>query len=83
MNRNNKIDELIKIRKEKLQKLKDLGIDPYPHNFDSNASVESLLKEEKELIESKKIISVAGRIVSMRQMGKAMFLNIQGEYDRL
>ena len=83
MNRNNKIDELIKIRKEKLQKLKDLGIDPYPHNFDSNSSVESLLKEEKELIESKKIISVAGRIVSMRQMGKAMFLNIQGEYDRL
>ena len=65
MTENKKIDELIKIRKEKLQKLKDSGVDPYPHNYNPNSSVEFILKEEKELIESNDLVSVAARIVSI------------------
>lgn len=83
MTENKKIDELIKIRIEKLQKLKDSGVDPYPHNYNPNSSVQFILKEENKLIASNDLVSVAGRIVSIRKMGKALFINIQGEYDRL
>ncbi len=83
MTEKKKIDELIKIRKEKLNKLKDSGINPYPHSYTPSSSVESIIKEEKELISSNNVVSVSGRIVSLRQMGKALFINIQGEYERL
>ena len=49
MTEKKKIDELIKIRKEKLNKLKDSGINPYPHSYTPSSSVESIIKEEKEL----------------------------------
>ena len=58
-------------------------MDPYPHNYNPNSSVEFILKEEKKLIASNDLVSVAARIVSIRKMGKALFINIQGEYDRL
>ena len=80
---NKKLDELVKIRKEKRQTLKDSGVNPYPHYYNPNSSVENILKEEKKLIASNALVSIAGRIVSIRQMGKALFINIQGEYDRL
>ena len=79
----NKIEELINIRIEKLNKLREVGIDPYPHNFNTNTSIDKIIENEDKLIESKEIISIAGRIVSLRQMGKALFINIQGDIDRL
>ena len=83
MTEKNKIEELINIRIEKLNKLREAGIDPYPHNFHTNASIDKIIEKEDKLIESKEIISIAGRIVSLRQMGKALFINIQGDMNRL
>ena len=78
-----KIQKLINIRIEKLKKLREAGINPFPHNFKYDNTIESVIQEEKKLIKSGRIISIAGRIVSLRKMGKAMFINIQGEYERL
>ena len=83
MTEKNKIEELIDIRVDKLNILRDSGIDPYPHNFEINSSVDTILKNEDKLIKSSEVISIAGRIVSLRQMGKALFINIQGDVDRL
>ena len=79
----NKIEKLINIRIEKLKKLREHGIDPYPHNYKTSTSIDKIIKSEHKLIESREIVSIAGRIVSLRQMGKAMFINIQGNVDRL
>ena len=65
MTENKKIDELIKIRIKKLQKLKDSGVDPYPHNYNPNSSVRFILKEENKLIEIKNTIICLGRLIGM------------------
>ena len=83
MTEKNKIEELINIRIEKLKKLRESGIDPYPHNFNTTISIDEIIKNEDKLIESKEVVSIAGRIVSLRQMGKALFVNIQGDLNRL
>ncbi len=66
----------------KLGKLKELGIDPYPHNFDKQDSlidqpprIESIEPGEKTEIS----VKVAGRLMTKRLMGKAAFFNIQDE----
>ena len=78
-----KIQELINIRIKKLVKLREAGLDPYPHNYSFDNSIEELIENEKNLIDSNKIISIVGRIVSLRQMGKALFIHIQGKKNRL
>ena len=78
-----KIQELVNIRIEKLEKLREAGLDPYPHNYSFDNTIEKLIADEKNLIDSEEIVSIVGRIVSLRQMGKALFIHIQGKEDRL
>ena len=62
-------------RLEKLEKLRDLGVNPYPYNF-------YVSHHSKEIVDgfdnmADKPVSVAGRIVSLRKMGKASFFHVQ------
>jgi lysyl-tRNA synthetase class 2 len=76
-------DELIRSRREKLEHLRQQGIDPFPprYNRTLTASDASSLFEEEEgrLGEGARTtpVSVAGRIMSMRVMGRAAFLDIR------
>ena len=79
-----KIEDLIDIRIEKLNNFINQGIDPFPHNFDLKDSVSSIVENEKTInINDNNLYSTAGRIVSIRNMGKAAFINIQSDDDRL
>jgi len=78
-----KIDELIEIRTEKINEFRDNGIDPYPHNFKITTTIDEINQNESKLIDSQDKVSTAGRIVSIRNMGKILFLNIQGEFSKL
>ena len=65
-------------RRESLQKIKDLGIDPYPAqgyeiNTTSKKIKESFLKKE----ETNQKVSIAGRIMGRRIMGKASFVELK------
>ena len=64
------IDELKKIRLEKLARLKSLGIDPYPADVHRK---ESIIKARRMV---GKEVAVAGRIMGMRGHGKILFLDI-------
>ena len=72
------------IRRESLNKLRDLGINPYPASEYkiSNSCIE--LKNDFDP-EAKNFqdISVAGRLMSQRIMGKASFAEIQDESGRI
>ena len=69
------LNQIIKIRKEKLEKIISKGINPFPPSFKpSHVSNEILLNFKK--YENKSVI-LAGRIVSIRKMGKASFFHIQ------
>ncbi len=76
------------VRREKLEKLKELGVDPYGSKFERTDTTKScrekvLNKTNEELNENHIYVKVAGRAMSIRRMGKASFLNIQDKYGRI
>ena len=78
-----KIDELINVRIDKLNNLKNAGIEPYPHSYLASNSIQEIKENEDALIKSNDTISICGRIVSIRQLGKVLFVNIQSNFERL
>lgn len=70
------------VRRESLQKLRDLGINPYPaEEFKTTATVKQLL-EKFESFEGKEVI-ISGRMMSKRLMGKASFAEIKDSTARM
>ena len=67
-------------RRESLQKLRDLGIDPYPA---AAYDVTIYTKDCKENYEEGKEVCLAGRLMSRRIMGKASFAELQDAEGRL
>ncbi len=78
---NNSLNQIIKHRLEKLNKIKDAGINPFPYNYTSTHKVVEILNNQENLLDSH--VSISGRIVSFRKMGKASFIHIQDESSKL
>ena len=70
------LNQLLKVRREKLQDLQANGKDPFViTKFDvTNHSVE--IKEQYDELEGKEV-TIAGRMMFKRVMGKASFCNLQ------
>jgi lysyl-tRNA synthetase class 2 len=68
------------IRREKLQSLRNLGINPYPANL---FPVTHTSKQVKETFEDGKTVTVAGRLMSVRDQGKACFAELQDSEGRI
>ena len=68
------------IRREKLSKLRALGINPYPANL---FPVDHTTKQIKETFEESKKVVTAGRLMSVRDQGKASFAEIQDQEGRI
>ncbi|WKW46317.1 lysine--tRNA ligase [Myroides sp. JBRI-B21084] len=68
------------IRREKLSKLRELGINPYPANL---FPVDHTSKQIKETFEEGKKVVTAGRLMSVRDQGKASFAEIQDQEGRI
>lgn len=75
-------NELMRRRREELDKLKQLGINPYPHGFERTATSKDV-QDSFQDDAPEQTVSVAGRILSLRRMGKASFCHIQDEHGRL
>jgi len=83
-------NELIKRRLEELEEIKSLGINPYPHRFDVTSDSKQIIEsyidpptdEEKEAAKNI-LVSVAGRIMAIRKMGKATFCHIKDETGKI
>lgn len=76
------------VRREKVNKLREMGIDPFGSKYIRTGNSALLLnykKYTKEELEEKHFeISLAGRIMTMRKMGKASFFHVQdreGEFQ--
>ena len=78
-----KLGELLQIRRDKLTALKEAGCDPFTEvKYDVTATSKSIVanfKDEDAEIpaEEKPLIAIAGRMMSRRIMGKASFAHIQ------
>ena len=75
-------EELIALRKEKLERLRSRGIDPYPHRFSpSHTAAEAAALTPEDGIGPE--ATVAGRVTAMRDMGKAMFIDVRDGSGRI
>ena len=68
------------VRREKLSKLRELGINPYPADLFPVDQNSKQLKED--FIEKKKVV-IAGRLMSRRIQGKASFAELQDAEGRI
>jgi len=75
------LKQIIDFRLEKLQKIKDSGVNPYPYSYSVSHKSEDILKDEKQL--DGKTVTIAGRIMSLRKMGKASFCHVQDNVGRI
>lgn len=68
------------IRLEKLEQLRELGINPFPNKFDISHHSEDILSDESLITgspENSRRVSIAGRVMTRRIMGKASFFTLQ------
>ena len=85
------IDEY-KVRKSKLDEIRALGVNPYPHHFCPSHDVKSLIEQyegvevgtyEEALEKRSDHVVVAGRVILHRAMGKNIFAQIQEELGQI
>lgn len=72
------------LRRNKLEELKKLGIDPYPaEEFTVNVTADDIKENYERNKLDYKSVSIAGRVMSVRDMGKAAFAVIQDATGRI
>ncbi len=72
------------VRRNSLQKMKEMGIDPYPAaEFPVNVPASEILKNYKPELNNYQEVVLAGRIMSRRIMGKASFAELQDASGRI
>jgi lysyl-tRNA synthetase, class II len=78
-------------RLRKLQEIKKLNIDPYPYKYNTTTTTKALLEEfegkeashDDAKAGSTKTVTVAGRLVLFRAMGKNAFAQLQDDTGRM
>ncbi|NYE57901.1 lysine--tRNA ligase [Carboxydothermus ferrireducens] len=69
------LNELVKVRLEKLSELRKMGIEPYGGKFERTHTAKEILDNFEQLVD--KTVKIAGRIMAKRGHGKASFAHIQ------
>lgn len=74
-------------RREKLDLYRQMGIDPFGQKFDVNSTTIDLKSTyaylDNEQIDENTLVTIAGRIVLLRKMGKASFITLQDRYGKI
>ncbi len=75
-------EELVALRKQKLERLRAAGIDPYPARFQPSHSAAAAVQRLEGGGEGAEV-TVAGRVTALRNMGKAAFLDLRDGSGRI
>ena len=75
------INILIKRRYEELEELKAKGVEQFAYSFNVNSDSDDIKKNYTE--DTKREVSIAGRIMAIRRMGKASFAHIQDDKGKI
>ncbi|MCF7804824.1 MAG: lysine--tRNA ligase [Candidatus Marinimicrobia bacterium] len=76
------LEELIATRTEKLKQLRELGINPYPYDYNVTHYAEDIVENYEEYEETVDV-RLAGRLMAIRRMGKASFAHIQDSTGKI
>ena len=80
-NKKTNLKQIIDFRIQKLNNIIESKINPYPSNYNRTHKINYVVNNENTLLD--KEISIAGRIVSLRNMGKVSFINIQDDGSKI
>jgi lysyl-tRNA synthetase class 2 len=69
-------------RREELEKLRELGFNPYPYEFDRTDFSQEIISAFKDDAPPRQV-SIAGRIMSIRRMGRASFCHVQDSRGKI
>lgn len=80
--------ELLRKRQEKMKTLQDMGVDLYPNDVTVTATTGSVIgrfagMDNEELAAVTEKVALAGRLMAVRNFGKAAFVNIQDREGRI
>ena len=75
------LKQIMDFRKEKLSRIKDSGINPYPVTFHPKDSTKVILSDYKSW--KGKDVTIAGRIMALRKMGKVSFSQIMDSEGKI
>ncbi len=75
-----RLNRITQQRREKLERLRGQGINPYPHRYQCSHTTQkaiALLEQHEAGQAEEKQVSIAGRIMAIRRMGKSAFADIR------
>ena len=79
-------EELLRVRREKLDRLRAAGVEPFPHDFDGVEPIADVLSAHATLADGEETEArhrVAGRLVARRGQGRMAFLDLVDRSGRL
>jgi len=76
-------EDILETRKAKLKALEGAGVSAYPETTDRDTAIASAAENFEALAQSEKPITIAGRIRSLRTMGKIAFAHIEDESGKM
>lgn len=75
--------QVVKLKREKLQKIIDLGVNPFPTRVERTYKICELHERRDELISSQEEVTITGRVVAMRRHGKIGFADLEDMSGRI
>jgi lysyl-tRNA synthetase class 2 len=78
-----RLERITEQRLDSLSRIRARGIDPYPHSYHPSHTVREAIALFERQGESSQDISLAGRIMSKRSMGKMSFLDIRDSSGKI
>jgi len=78
-----RLERITEQRLDSLSRIRNRGIDPYPHSYHLSHTVREAIALFEQQGESSQDISLAGRIMSKRSMGKMSFLDIRDSSGKI
>ncbi|MGD9117289.1 MAG: lysine--tRNA ligase [Dehalococcoidia bacterium] len=82
-----RLDKIAQQRRQKLERLRGRGIEPYPYRYKrthtTEQAVELLEKQEAKGTTTARAISVAGRLTAIRRMGKSAFADLRDGWGKI
>jgi len=76
-------NDQVEARLAKLDKLRQLGVNPYPHHFQVDFDSKKLQDEREELLAKETPVTWAGRCVRYNRKGKMCFMHLKDRVGRL
>ena len=83
-----KLNDQEQVRFDKLAKYRELGVEPFGKRYDFTDSIRDIRAKygecsAEELQEKNIVVDVAGRLIAVRRMGKAAFVNLKDQYGNI